>query len=103
MMARHTSGTTGHVSKSAPDEKQIKRRWDSAKHVLTPTHAPKRHNEDQGTAHFVGKGREKELDERWLPAEFSEIVGPEAGHQDERQRRCENLVRADPDARQVPH
>jgi len=27
----------------APDEKQIKRRWDSAKHVLTPTYPPKRY------------------------------------------------------------
>ena len=60
-------------------------------------------NESQGTAHGAGKEREKRLDERWLPAEFSEIVGPEAGHQDERQRRSENLVCADPDARQVPH
>ena len=60
-------------------------------------------NEGQGTAHFAGKGREKKLDERWLPADFSEFAGPEAGHQAEWQRRSENLVCADLDARQVPH
>ena len=43
MTTWHTVGTTAHVSKSAPDEKQIKRQWDFAKHVLTPTHAPKRY------------------------------------------------------------